>query len=348
MNTAINIVIVCSPQGMDSVYDTIRVWCHTIGSQLAENTVIRSVNLSSAIAAVSKAPDTSILVVIGGKTTDILQQASDIRLDDLEIILCQNHANSLAGTQDFPAASLINTASIINVQDLRLALRKALIRKSLKQAILIRLLESKADFRQYFRLRYTVWKQMGYLPLEQDCPESQMELNFTDRTALPVGAFTPDGNLVGCARLVLPLGQEVHHMSSIIELINEQHSFVLANNFKYPEMVIHPFDILENFKGFREYYAHLVQQRKSKAEISRVIVSPDQRNHGLGEALVDSLIAIASQNGISVLFLACHHQLENFYQRCGFRALQGLRCERFTGVNAPAIAMVCELSGMER
>jgi hypothetical protein len=53
---------------------------------------------------------------------------------------------------------------------------------------------------------------MGYLPLEQDCTESQWELNFTDRTAYPLGVFTRENVLVGCARLVFPLSQDSHHM----------------------------------------------------------------------------------------------------------------------------------------
>ena len=68
-------------------------------------------------------------------------------------------------------------------------------------------------------------------------------------------------------------------------------------------------------------------------------MNPENRNQGLGEVIVDSLISLAKNMRIEVLFLACLKEHERFYERCGFRAIEGMQCERFVNVNVPAIAM---------
>lgn len=340
----INVIVVCPQPGMDNVLRNIREWCHKTGSHFSKTVVTKNLSLPSAFSAMRQHPDGSILIAIGYKDSEVYQELSEAERHNLEIIIRPPRPSPSPELDEFPTASLLDNTFMINVQNTIPALRKSLLRMQLKNRVSIRRLESKEDFQQYFRLRYKVWKQMGYLPTHRDCLQSQIELDFTDRTALPIGAFMADGTLIGCARLVFPLGQEVHYVSLIRELVVEQGSTLLLENLKYPERLIHPFDLLESFKGFWEYYARLVRQGARKAEVSRVIVAPEQRNHGLGEVLVDSLISIAYQHHLQVLFLACHRRHRGFYERCGFRVLDGLECERFSGVNALAIAMACKLS----
>lgn len=54
------------------------------------------------------------------------------------------------------------------------------------------------------------------------------------------------------------------------------------------------------------------------AEVSRVIVAPEHRGEGLGEVLVDSLLSLARLQRLQVLFLACHMNLQGFYERVAF------------------------------
>lgn len=345
---SINVIVVCPQAGMDNVLRNIREWCHKASSHFPNTMVAKSLSLPAAITTVRQRPDESVLIAIGYKTSEVYQQLSETELHGLEIIVRPPRPSPPPELDEFPSSSLLDDGFMINAQNTIPALRKSLLRIHLKRAVSVRPLKSKEDFRQYFRLRYKVWKEMGYLPAPRDCPESQMEIDFTDRTALPIGAFTPEGALIGCARLVFPSGHEVRYGSLIKDLVVEQGSAVLLENLKYPERLIHPFDLLETFKGFWEYYARLVRQGIRKAEVSRVIVAPEQRNHGLGEVLVDSLVSVAGQHRLQVLFLACHRRHLGFYQRCGFRALAGLECERFAGVNAPAIAMACELVARQR
>ena len=117
----------------------------------------------------------------------------------------------------------------------------------------------------------------------------------------------------------------------------------LQENYEYPDERRQPFDILDSFPGFREYYANLVQQRIKRAETSRIIVEKDHRRQGIGEVIVDSLIDLARGKSIRMLFLACVARHRNFYERCGFSVVPHLACDKFVNVNVPAIAMHREL-----
>lgn len=190
---------------------------------------------------------------------------------------------------------------------------------------------------------------MGYLPRQSDCEDIEMELNYSDRTAYPIGAFTPAGELIRCARLVFPLGHESWHLPLISELVAAKNDARLTANFEYPQMMKHPFDILESLAGFGSYFARLVRDNIKYAEVSRVIVAPEYRRDGLGEVLVDSLLSLARKYKLGLSFLACHGNLHPFYGRCGFKVLPWLSCEHFAGVNAPAIAMAIDLQkGQQR
>src|SRR5262249_12941741 len=102
-----------------------------------------------------------------------------------------------------------------------------------------------------------------------------------------------------------------------------------------------PFDLCQHFGGqpFREYYRTLVLRQVSKAEIGRVIVSPEHQRQGLGEVLVDTMISIARRRTIQLLLLACKEVHRALYERSGFRQIPGLVCEHFGQYGVRAIAM---------
>ncbi len=151
--------------------------------------------------------------------------------------------------------------------------------------------------------------------------------------------------MVGCARLVFPLGQDSYHVRLIERVLAGAADRKMVEVFRYPERLLHPYDLLACFEGFKEYFKRLIRRRIRSAEVSRVIVAPEFRSEGLGEVIVDSLVSLAGRRQLPVLFLACHNRLKGFYERCGFHVLPGLECEHFAGVNAPAIAMAKKLTG---
>jgi GNAT superfamily N-acetyltransferase len=346
LSNNIGITVVCREHSMKNVLLKIKKW--HLSDNLASSSICHvqyENNLSSGLELARGFTDRSILVPIGFKATEVFPSLNKQDLQNLEIIIrpprtCRQ-ANSEIDEQ--PLASLLDYSPVVNVQDTLPALRKSLLRIQIKNKVTIRELSSTEDFVQYFSLRYKIWRTMGYLPSVCDCEDSGLEINYSDRTAYPIGAFNVAGELIGCTRLVFQIGHDSHHLPVLSDLVISKNDDKLSANFDYPLKMVHPFDVLESFAGFRAYFANLVRDKVNYAEVSRVIVSPEYRREGLGEVLVDSLLSLARRYGVSLLFLACHGDLRPFYQRCGFNVLPDLSCEHFAGVNAPAIAMVQEL-----
>ena len=256
-----------------------------------------------------------------------------------EAVICV--PKSTAKPTPRPLATLIGQSpEIVAANELEDGLRKAMIRLRAREMVTVRELEAETDFLQYFGLRYRVWKQLGYLEPERDSPDSKLEVDFTDLTSHPIGAFAEGDRLVACGRLVRSFGEEVAKVSDTARsVVTKKNDPILVKNLEYPRRYNHPFDILESFPGFRDYYRELVKNYTPKAEVSRIIVEPEFRRHGLGEVIVDSLVSLAYGYGLEVLFLACLKKHRTFYERSGFRAVEGLKCESFVNISVPAIAM---------
>ncbi|QPJ63034.1 MAG: GNAT family N-acetyltransferase [Candidatus Nitronauta litoralis] len=243
------------------------------------------------------------------------------------------------------SASILRASAVTSTTDLFSMLRKAFIKQRVKGWVKIRPLQGKKELKDYFSLRYDVWNNLGYIPKEKNADILKMELDFSDRFSYPLGAFDQNQNIIGCARLVFPMHQvQLYYEKYVDEIVREANDPVLSQNFQVLEKFQHPFDILESFNGFDDYYSSMVKRKINKAEVSRVIVHPDFRGRWLGEVLVDSLIDTAYCSfQIKELFLACESKNEGFYSKCGFEILEGLSCERFANVNVPAIAMGLKL-----
>jgi ribosomal protein S18 acetylase RimI-like enzyme len=239
---------------------------------------------------------------------------------------------------DFPCASTVRTEWLVNTRDLLPALRKTVMSLQLRRRCTVRPLLTPSDFEAYFALRYDVWRELDYIPEHRLSERTRWEIDYADRTAFPIGAFADD-QLVGCARLVMEFGKESPCVTLIQDLLMKGADPTLLRNFQYPRLLTHPFDLLQSFPAFHAYYRRLLVAGVGKAEISRVIVRPSQRRCGLGELLVDMLIAIARAHGIARLFLACAETNAPLYQRSNFNVLPDMRTEHFVNVNAPAIAM---------
>ena len=342
----IKVIVVCPDQSMKPILLTIKKW--HLSNPLAKVCIHHVQDekcLSSGLQFAREFPDKSILIPIGFKASDVFHSLNNRDLRNLEIIIRppRSGKQTCSEIDEQPSASLLDDVHMVSVQDILPALRKSLLRIQLKNHVTIRELNSKDDFTQYFSLRYKIWRTMGYLPEKSDCKNIGLELNYSERTAYPVGAFASTGELIGCARLVFSMGIDSRHLPLISELVASKNDAKLTANFEYPRNMTHPFDVLDSLKGFRAFFSGLVKDNIRYAEVSRVIVSPEFRGNGLGEVLVDSLLTLARRYKLGLLFLACNENLHLFYERCGFRVLPGLNCDNFARVNAPAIAMTLDL-----
>lgn len=237
------------------------------------------------------------------------------------------------------SAAVPDHGALVVVRDIAAALRKELVRWR-NHSLIVRELVTIDDLRQAFALRYAIWTSEGYVPPARNAFCARLELDYTDRTAVAVGAFTAAGSLVGCARIVRQLGAEARgQVTKIDAIVRDAGDPVLRRNFAYPPTLVHPFDLLEAFPGFRAYYHQLVVKKLEKGELSRVIVDPTWRGSRLSELLVDRMIEIARREHVDIVFLACRAALQPLYEASGFRRIPGLTADRFGDIPVPSILM---------
>lgn len=315
-------------------------WCHTTADPVLHGRVRRvpgPVDVERALSIVRTDPLNTILLTLGVNPRAVLDAVRPIDDARLEVLVESPPAPSAPA----PSASLLHRGPRTFAGDPIPHLRKSLLRLSTRSYATVRRLTQPAEFRQYFELRHRVWSAMQYIPEERRGSTVSWEIDYADQTAVPIGAFSHQGEMLGCARLVQELGRQAPSAAIVRQLVSEAGDPKLHANFSYPVSFTHPFDVLASIPAFGRYYRDLVHSRRAKAEVSRVIVDPSTRNQGLGEVLVDTTVSVAHEGAIDVLFLACAKRHEAFYTRCGFSRLAGptMECERFAGVNAPAIVM---------
>ena len=251
------------------------------------------------------------------------------------------HSPAKAGAAAITSSSVLNTAPVIACSDITTQLRKSLIRIALRQRrIVVRSPSSDAEMSGYFSLRYKVWKSIGYLRGENARTRTQWEIDFWDRTAVPLCAIAPDGKIMGCLRLISNLGdEEPSYVAKIERLLGKARDPHLSRLFSFQHTPMHPFDVLCEFPGFRAKFRELMQRRTNVAEVGRVAVDPDYRGQCIAEILVDSAVSLAQSRRVACLFLACRDELGPLYAKSGFAPVPGLRSEKFFNIQAPSIIM---------
>ncbi len=285
----------------------------------------------------------TLLIVVGYSKNEVTEAVARVFKTGVrrwaEIVACVPKVRSYS----LPNCSLlVEPVHIVPQSKLAFAIRKSAIRLRVRARVVMRRITSHDEFEKYFSLRYSVWKDLGYLNPALEDIDPSWELDYTDRTSVAIGAFNYEDSLVGCARLVFEVGNEVPDQVQMVRrLLDSAQNEVLMTRFEYPKNLNHPFDILESFKGFRKYYKNLVMQEVSKAELSRIIVDENWRKYGVGESIVDTIVTVARSHPyrVKALFLACKQIHSSFYERSGFNAVDGLFCENFVGIEAPSIAM---------
>ena len=305
--------------------------------------VVGGFPLEKALARSMAAPDTSVVVVFDESAAlyNLLSLEPGYRA--LEIVV--KTPPTEPGYRSVATASLLASSRIHRTENLLAAVRKAIVRLRNGTVARVTSLETPEQFIAYFRLRYRVYTDLHYIPREKR-NKTGWDVDFKDRGGLALGAFSkPGGQLIGCARLLGSLGEQSRHERVIAGLLRGANDEILVRNFEWPKGANYPFDLLESFPGFSAIYRALVRNRITHAEVSRVIVDPEFRGRGLGEAIVDSLITIAEREKVAFLFLACVPEQAPFYRKCGFETLEGIRCDSFYEVNVGAIAMARDLSG---
>lgn len=331
--------------GSRSISSSIRRWIQDNRSHACAGLNInekRCTSLDEAVEAIRSSTDRGLLMAIDADVDeDAISGALEHGNGRYEAIIL----NSAESDQRYPmpSASLMGTRSLsVTRDDLLLAVRKALIRLRYKGDVDIRPIKGERDFEDYLRLRYEEWARLNYIPEGRQAFQSQMEADHLDQGAIHLGVYDNGSRLVGCARLVDAFGTSIPETQRMVNnVVEHQNDSVLNKSIEFPTGLQQPFDVLEPFAGFRAYYRNLKRNRVRVAEASRIIVHPEFRNYGLGEAIVDSLVVTAYRRHVNVLILACLHKHRAFYEKSGFRKIpgEGMECERFPRMDVPAIVM---------
>lgn len=329
----------------------LRKWCYAPNDPLLESQaaqIVQTAGLRDAVERARIRPETTILLLDGF-------EPSCPQLDEFAIAGETNWPFNLIVNAPEWKSDVVHGASasmlgpvhaVTSDETLLAAVRKSLLSIRARTRAEVRVLHTKDEIAAFFELRYKVWSELGYLAPYKVCPQTPWELDYTDRTSLPVGVFSKGSDqLIAAARLVRTFGEDnLKQIHLIDEMLSERQSKTLIQNFSYPHAVSHPFDILGELDQFKEYYRNLVLRGISKAEVSRVVVACESRKNGLGEVIVDTVCDLARSHAIQVLFLACRAEHSDFYQRCGFHSVPGVTGPKFLTYPGACIAMERELS----
>ena len=293
-------------------------------------------SITDAVKWQTRHPGKRLVVAIGFDAPDVRDAMPAEPVNGMEPVILKRPA----ACRPCERGTAAHPDHIAETEDVLPEVRKAVIRLRARGAGGAKRLTTPTHFRDYLALRYKVWNQEGYIPPGRQASEAGLELDYTDRTAIPVGVFARDGRLVGCARLVQEMGNEVpDNVRAIAAVIAENGEPALFRGFEYPKCLTHPFDILEEFEGFRAHYREFLLQGMSIAEVSRVIVDEGHRGRGLAELMVEELVGIARERGIGRLVLACREEIATLYEKCGFAPVEGLRSDKFIDIPVPSIVM---------
>lgn len=337
-------IFVVSPHfGTDCVLLKIRKWLHENRTKHCWHIhpkIEKHFKLTTALSAARLENEHSILIPIGFQPEEVKKNLDPNEKKNLEVIIRPPRPSIGLELDNIPHSSFLSPSCTIAVQNTLPAIHKSILRKHFSKIVTIRKLLSENDFEQYFSLRYKVWNELGYLSDDKNCIKSKFELNYTDRNALPIGIFNEKQEMIACARLIFTMGQDNHHTPLIKRIIEANDDPQLKRNFARPPALLFPFDLLECFPDFNNYFAKLVREGVRNAEVSRVIVDPDYRHSGLGEVLVDSLITIAKQEQLHLLFLACNTKHHDFYQQCGFKPIKGIESDSFKDIVQQSVNVI--------
>ena len=227
----------------------------------------------------------------------------------------------------------------------RLMYLRPVPRRPLPRPVVVRRINDETELSEYFRLRHSVYRIMGYLDPRVEFAESQMELNASDSGALHIGAFEQGWGgrqtLVGTARVVGVEDLDKRSVGWAESLA--RHDTVLRTELQ--KVLPLKLPIFHSMK-VKEPYSQLLTVERC-AELSRVIVRDPYRGTGLSTVLTKFAILAAAERGVDHLFLECLPVHVGMYAKLGFETIEGVEGE-VIDVNKPMVAMQMTPERLER
>jgi predicted GNAT family N-acyltransferase len=188
----------------------------------------------------------------------------------------------------------------------------------------IRTLCTQTELRAALKLRYSVYRIMGYLDDAFLKTKALIELNWCDSISRHFGLFllSPTGHeqLIGTARLVLTKLADPQLADWWTAIARSQSQLKPLLEKQRQEMAQFKLPVLQTLKLNDELSAEALSPFPW-AEISRVIVRPDWRGYGFANRLVQAAIDAAQALDVQEIFLECLEIHAPLYAKAGFAAI---------------------------
>jgi predicted GNAT family N-acyltransferase len=316
----------------------LREWVREkLDKRLPKPRVISVSRIAEALRWRNELADDRLVVAVGFRREEIDRGRIDFGGPREPVILFERGVEKPNG---HATASFADYQAIVACSDPIPFVKKSLIRSWWRGQVEIRSPASPEEWEGYFSLRYRIWKECNFLRDENKRARTKWEIDWKDRMAIPLCAITPEGKVVGCARVLKPYGDEEQtYVSKITNLLGEIGDEALLKLFSFPNCQKHPFDLLMEFPGFRAHFAELIRNNKEAAEISRVAIDPEYRGRSLTEALVDTAVSLAEVRHFTTIFLACQERHAGLYSKCGFVPVEGIKSDKYLHIQLPSIIM---------
>lgn len=203
-----------------------------------------------------------------------------------------------------------------------------------------RVLHSLIDLLESYRLRYEVYRGLGYLayPLE-----SKLEIDPYDLYAVPFGAFDlATGEMVGTLRLIFnevqpgyaALVRRVLEDSSDLDLIAR----ATASTHGHLPSVLSP--------RIADRFATSNTGRFPLVELSRNITHPAHRGTGVARGMMELGLAHAMQHGPAFIVGGCMPEDLAMNARYGYQKLPNTDLDHFDHVGQIAAVMFCRTDAL--
>lgn len=180
----------------------------------------------------------------------------------------------------------------------------------------VRPLERAAELADSFRLRYEVYRRLGYVAPR----DSGLDIDEYDACALPLGAFDArTRELVGVLRIVTTMPRRRH--ANLVRLLaaGAADSALMAHVLR-PRGSLLPSIVS---REITDLVCALVAERAwTMAELSRCLVREDHRGRGVAGLLVERGIAISGGLDATILLGSCLPKHASMYARHDFVPLR--------------------------
>ncbi len=201
-------------------------------------------------------------------------------------------------------------------------------------SIICRAVDSRDELMECFRLRWSVYKPMGYLDSNIAGADDQIDIDQYDESALQFVAFDySTSRVVGTMRLIISslndflentiIGKPSVTLRACREWCDEIK--VAATDPRLREKLNEPrtseMPILQ-YDGFIDQWVKLAEQAEEGAELSRLVVDPEYQGAGISNMLVRMGIAVAKDMGKHFVLLECAPHHVTMYEKYGFQSMR--------------------------